>query len=154
MPPPLARVRAESYDGEGERPAIAAHIHFAHPAMTHRIRCSAVLLLAGLGGWACATDPVSPDPCRTPPISVVPDRVHFAVGDTVLFRASLTGAPQCLPPTLRMGNLRWRSTDSLVARISANKGYLVAKGPGETVVTVYYPGDGSVWGEVPVVVTP
>lgn len=112
------------------------------------------LALTGLGALACATESLTSDPCLTSPITVSPDRISFAVGDTVLMLATLTGAPQCLPLSLRMGKLRWNTTDSTVARISAVKGYLVAKGPGESMVTVYYPADSSVWGQVPVTVTP
>lgn len=97
---------------------------------------------------------MTPDPCRTSPITVSPDRVSFAVGDTVLMLATLTGAPECLPLALRMGKLRWRTDDSTVARVSAVKGYLVAKGAGVSMVTVYFPADSTVWGEVPVTVTP
>lgn len=112
------------------------------------------VLLFGLVASGCSTDSLTPSRCVGPAVTVTPDRVTFAVGDTVLATAALTGAPECRPISMTLRQLRWRSSDSVIARVSALKGYLVARDTGHAIVTLYLPADSTDWGEIQVTVTP
>jgi hypothetical protein len=114
-----------------------------------RLLAASSLVLA-----ACSTEPITPDRCSVPPVSLTPEVAVLDVGDTVLARAALTGPPECRPINMSLRALRWRASDSTIARVSALKGYVVAKAPGEATITLYFPADSSDWGDIRVTVLP
>jgi hypothetical protein len=115
-------------------------------------RTRQLLAAAGLVLAACSTEPMTPDPCTGPPVALTPEAAVLAVGDTVLAKAALVGPPECRPINMTLRTLRWRANDSSIARVSALKGYVVAKSPGNAVITVYYPADSSTWGDIHITV--
>lgn len=114
------------------------------------------LTLAAALFWtaACTTDSLTPDPCTGPAVSVTPSPVSFNVGDTLLMTVSLVGPAQCRPAMMTARSIRWRTDDTSIARISPNKGYIVARSAGITNVITYYPADESVWSTTQVTVEP
>jgi hypothetical protein len=124
-----------------------------HVAGMIRLRATVgCMLLAGL--FACSTDSLTPNRCDGPVVRVAPDQVTFSVGDTVLATAALIGPPECRPIDMTLRQFRWRSTNETVARVSALKGYIVAKDTGQTLIMLYIPADSTTWALIPVTVTP
>lgn len=111
-------------------------------------------MLTALLLTSCSTEPSTPDVCNVPLAAVTPESAHLAVGDTVLAEAALLGPPQCRPIGMTLRAMRWMASDSSIARVSAIKGYVVAKAPGQAVISLYYPADSSVWGTLQVTVDP
>jgi hypothetical protein len=116
---------------------------------TRQLLAASSLVLA-----ACSTEPMTPDPCTGPPVSLTPESAVLGVGDTVLAKAALIGPPECRPITMTLRSLRWRASDSSIARVSALKGYVVAKSPGDATITLYFPADSSTWGDIHITVVP
>lgn len=113
-----------------------------------------LLLASSMIMAACSTEPQTPDTCTVPPVVLTPESASLMVGDTVLAQVAFVGPPECRPITMSLRSMRWSSSDSTIARVSAVKGYVVAKGPGEAIITSYFPADGSTWGEIHVTVVP
>jgi hypothetical protein len=123
------------------------HTQGSHRSIPATGIVAALVLAAG-----CSGDSLTPDPCTGPAAIVTPSTVSFVVGDTVVADLELVGPAQCRPPMLTRNKIRWMALDSTIARISPNKGIMVAKGAGQTNIMAYYPADGSVWGVIPVTV--
>lgn len=112
------------------------------------------MLLAGLSLTGCSTDSLTPNRCVGPVVIVTPDQATFGIGDTILPVAALNGPPECRPIDMTLRQFRWRSSDENVARVSALKGYIVAKGTGQALISLYVPADSITWGVVHVTVVP
>lgn len=117
----------------------------------HRLLAGGTVAL-GLAVAGCSTEPATPDVCNVPLVEVTPTQASLFVGDTVLAQAALIGPPECRPINMTLRAMRWMSDDSTIARVSAVKGYVVAKGPGEAIIRLYFPADSSNWGEVHITV--
>lgn len=121
--------------------------------MTASRRAGACLLAMTLAA-ACSTEPSTPDSCTGPPVAVTPDSASLAVGDTLVAQAAFVGPVVCRPINMTLRAMRWMASDSTIARVSAIKGYVVAKGPGDAVISLYFPADSSIWGTIHVTVVP
>jgi hypothetical protein len=147
-------LRSAPRDDTFREPKPLSHPIFPNVTMTAYRRAGACVLALTVAATACSTEPPTPDSCTSPPVAVTPDSASLAVGDTLLAQAAFVGPVVCRPINMTLRAMRWMASDSTIARVSAVKGYVVAKGPGEAEISIYFPADSSIWGTIHVTVVP
>jgi hypothetical protein len=101
--------------------------------------------VASLITTACSTPSELPDRCTAQVAAITPDAPILAVGDSLALVAGYVGAVECRPG-VPATELRWASSDTIVATVDSLAGILAARRVGQAFITVHAPASTSVLG--------